>query len=167
MKPRQAGRAGRALQVAVTGASGMVGASLCTHLSRAGHHVLRVGRSRSTSDVVWDPQQGVLDATALEGLDSVVHLAGESVFGLRWTAGKKKRILQSRIIGTQLLSETLSRLESPPEVLISASAVGYYGDRGDESVGESAEPGSGFLADVCKVWEQEAEVASSAGMRVG
>jgi uncharacterized protein (TIGR01777 family) len=154
------------LHVAVTGASGLVGSSLCAFLSTAGHRVSRIGRDPETSDITWDPSTNTIDWSALEGLDAVIHLAGESILGLRWTRAKKRRILESRVSGTRMIAEGLSRLERPPRVLISASAVGFYGDRGEEIVEEESGPGTGFLADVCQNWERASDAASNAGIRV-
>jgi len=157
------------LRVAVTGASGLLGSALVTALHAAGHRVDRVSRRPprpGSTDVQWDPAQGQLDSRALEGVDAVVHLAGESIAALRWTAAVQARIRRSRVDGTQLLSRTLAGLERPPRVLVSASAVGYYGDRGEALLTEESGPGSGFLADVCREWEASADLARAAGIRV-
>jgi uncharacterized protein (TIGR01777 family) len=114
----------------------------------------------------WDPRRGPAPAEAFEGVDVVFHLAGESVAQGRWTADKKARIRDSRVAGTRNLVTALTRLARPPRVLVSASAVGYYGDRGDEILDEAAGPGSDFLAEVSAAWEREAQVASEAGIRV-
>ena len=152
--------------VAITGATGLVGRALQEHLQNDGWGVRILSRSAKGPHVIrWDPAAGVLDAERLEGVDAVVHLAGESVAGL-WTDGKRKRIRESRIKGTTLLAEALASLERPPDVLVSASAVGYYGDRGDAELGEEAGPGEGFLADVCMAWEASAAPAAAAGIRV-
>jgi len=111
-------------------------------------------------EAVWDPRTGVLDRAAIEGHDAVVHLAGESIASGRWTRRKKESIRRSRVEGTRLLSETLARLERPPEVLVAASAVGYYGDRGSKALTEGSAPGDGFLAEVCRQWEAAAEPPS-------
>jgi hypothetical protein len=120
----------------------------------------------SKDQIQWNPASGKLDKAALEGINAVVHLAGESITGGRWTPEKKRRILQSRIQGTRLLAESLAGLSTPPEVLVSASAVGYYGDRGEELLDENSAPGTGFLPDVCREWENAAESASAEGIRV-
>ena len=114
----------------------------------------------------WDPDQGKLDLAGLEAIDVVVHLAGENIASGRWTAEKKARIRDSRVKGTRLLSETLSRLTQPPRVLVAASAIGFYGDRGDELLTEVSPRGSGFLAEVCQEWEQATQPASQRGIRV-
>jgi uncharacterized protein len=158
----------RPLRVAVTGASGMLGEALVPRLRADGHTVLRLVRSRAAAgggDAYWNPAAGEIDAAALEGVDAVVHLAGENV-GHRWTAERKRRIRASRVEGTRLLAEALARLERPPAVLVSASAVGYYGDRGDELLDEGAPPGEGFMAEVVRDWEAAAEPACAAGIRV-
>jgi uncharacterized protein len=158
----------RPLRVAVTGASGMVGEALVPQLGADGHTVQRLVRSREAAgggDVYWSPSAGEIDAAALEGVDAVVHLAGENL-GHRWTAERKRRIRASRVEGTRLLAETLAGLARPPAVLVSASAVGYYGDRGDELLDEAAPLGEGFLAEVVRDWEAAAEPARTAGIRV-
>ncbi len=113
----------------------------------------------------WDPAAGTVDPTALEGLDEVVHLAGETVSG-RWTDAKKERILRSRVDGTRTLSEALAGLERRPRVLVHASAVGYYGDRGAEQLTEDSPPGDGFLSEVVREWEAASRPAEEAGIRV-
>lgn len=120
----------------------------------------------SDNQVYWDPHSGSLDAGAFQGIDAVVHLAGESITGGRWTAEKKQRIRESRILGTRLLSESIAHLSTPPKVLISTSAVGYYGDRGEDLLDEDSGPGTGFLPDVCLAWEKETAPASRKGVRV-
>lgn len=114
----------------------------------------------------WNPAAGELATADLEGIDAVVHLAGEPIASGRWTAARRRRILESRTRSTRLLSEVLSRLEHPPSVLISASAIGYYGDRGETWLDETSDPGTGFLADVCVEWERAVEPARAAGVRV-
>ena len=153
--------------VAITGSSGLVGSRLRHALGRAGHDARRIVRSRQEAgdnDVYWQPREGTIDIERLEGTDCVVHLAGENVFG-RWTEAKKERIMQSRKQGTELLSEALADLDEPPEAFLSASAVGYYGPRGDEWVDETADRGEGFLADVCEAWERATDPAREAGIR--
>lgn len=155
-------------KVAITGASGLVGTALAAALRERKQTVLRLVRqSRGGSDeIAWDPQTGTIDAARLEGLDAVVHLAGENIAAGRWNAVRKERIRDSRVNGTRLLCETLARLKTPPRVLVSASATGYYGDRHDAILGEEAQPGQGFLPDVCRAWEQATVAAESAGIRV-
>lgn len=164
---QQASFGGPPMHVAVTGASGLVGRNLCAFLSTAGHRVTRIGRKAGgPGEVAWDPMRGQLDPESLEGVDAVVHLAGESIMGLRWTASKKRAILESRVRGTRLLADTFAKMAAPPATLVSASAVGFYGDRGDEPVDESSAPGSGFLADVCRDWEDAAMAAEASGTRL-
>ncbi|OLC17427.1 MAG: TIGR01777 family protein [Candidatus Rokubacteria bacterium 13_1_20CM_2_69_58] len=162
----------RAWTVAVTGASGLVGSALVTGLTSAGHRVVRVVRGAGAAPVAgqriarWDPESGALEPPALAGADAVVHLAGESVAGGRWTEAKKRRIRSSRVDVTRRLAEALLRLERPPRLLVSASAVGYYGDRGSEILREDSAPGPGFLAEVCREWEAATDPAARAGIRV-
>jgi len=155
------------LTVAITGASGLVGANLSAFLTTGGHQVRRLVRRRPTGpdEIFWNPDTDEIDASALDGLDAFVHLAGESLFGV-WTASKRERIRTSRERGTALIARTLAALEHPPRVLVSTSAVGMYGDRGDEILREESAPGHGFLADVCKAWENALEPARQAGIRV-
>lgn len=155
------------LKVAITGASGLIGAHLTAFLQTGGHGVFRLVRKKSDNplEIFWNPSTGDIDANALEGMDAVVHLAGENIAG-RWTAAKKERILRSRVDGTRLLSETLTKLTHPPQVLISASAIGYYGHRGSDTLTEEDLPGRNFLSDVCRQWEAAAQPAQQAGIRV-
>ena len=155
------------MKVLISGATGLIGSALIPALESGGHEVSRLTRSPASSeDVGWDPSSGRIDASRLEGHDAVVHLAGESIGEGRWTPEKKRRILESRREGTRLLAETIAGLPEPPEVLVSASAVGYYGDRGNELLREESEPGSDFLAEVCRAWEAAADPAREAGIRV-
>ena len=155
------------LRVAITGASGLIGRNLAAFLSAGGHEVVRVVRRRPAGEgeVFWDPAAGEIDAAGLEGLDAVVHTAGESIAGV-WTASKKDAILRSRIDGTSLLARTLAGLEKKPRVLVSAAGVGWYGGRGDEELSEDSAPGEGFLADVGVQWERTLDPAREAGIRV-
>lgn len=156
-----------AMKILVTGANGLVGGSLVPFLTTGGHEVVRLGRGRKRAgSASWDPEKGVIDRAALEGLDAVVHLAGENISTGRWTPAKKARIHDSRVHGTRLLCEALAGLERPPKVLVAASAIGFYGDRGRDLVDEDSAPGSGFLADVCKEWEAATAPAAAAGIRV-
>jgi uncharacterized protein (TIGR01777 family) len=156
------------LRVAITGASGLVGSALRRHLAAGGHEVVQLVRKPSTSPatITWDPETGATDPARLEGLDAVVHLAGENIAGGRWNAARKRRIRDSRVHGTQVLASTLARLTRPPAVLACASASGYYGDRGDTVLTEDRPPGQGFLPDVCRAWEAAADPARQAGIRV-
>ncbi|MDA1258848.1 MAG: NAD-dependent epimerase/dehydratase family protein, partial [Chloroflexi bacterium] len=157
------------LRVAISGATGLVGGALSFALRARGDEVTRLVRrvaARGESEARWDPVAGRVDRDALEGHDAVVHLAGEPIASLRWTRDKKERIRSSRVDGTRLLAETLSGLERPPAVLVCASAVGFYGDRRDENLDESSEPGDGFLSNLAVDWEAACEPASGAGIRV-
>mgnify|MGYP006424172507 CR=1 FL=1 len=159
---------GHSLTVAVSGASGLVGSALSAMLTTGGHTVVPLVRSGPAGDdeILWDPRTGAVEADKFATVDAVVHLAGENVFGL-WTDAKKQRIYESRATGTRLLSDALASLENPPDVFISASAIGYYGDHGAERITEDAEPrNAGFLSDVCKAWESAADAAREAGIRV-
>ncbi len=156
------------MKILVTGATGLVGTTLVRTLESAGHEVWRASRRASTGgrSVQWDPQNGVLDATRLSGLDAAVHLAGESIASGRWTDEKKKVLLESRTLSTKLLGQTLAALTPLPKVLVSASAVGFYGgDRGDEVLDEGSAMGEGFLAEICRDWEAETRYAHRAGIR--
>ncbi len=156
------------LRIAVTGSTGLVGSRLVTVLREEGHEVLRLVRRAPKADdeVFWNPDRGLIDATSLEGLDAVVHLAGVSIAGGLWTEKRKAAIRDSRVKGTRLLAQTLSKLRQPPRVLVSTSAVGYYGDRGSERLSETAPAGDGFLAGVVQEWEAAAAPAREAGIRV-
>lgn len=157
------------MNVLVSGSTGLVGSALVSSLQSRGDQVTRLVRSDPAAGekaLRWDPDQGKLDLAAVAGIDAVVHLAGESIASGRWTAEKKARIRDSRVKGTRLLSEALSKLTQRPRVLVSASAIGFYGDRGDELLTEASPRGSGFLADVCQEWEQATQPASRSGIRV-
>lgn len=154
------------MRVAITGATGMIGTALAQSLSRDGHAIHRLTRSPArVGDFAFDPARGVLDPAAFEGVDAVVHLAGEPI-AQRWTDAAKQRIMASRVEGTRLVAERLAARADRPRVLVSASAVGIYGDRGDEVLTETSAPGSDFLATVCRAWEAAAEPARLAGVRV-
>jgi uncharacterized protein (TIGR01777 family) len=155
------------MEILISGASGLIGSKLSPALTSAGHHVRHLVRSKakaSAADVVWDPKADVLDSVALRGIEAFIHLAGENIAG-RWTAAKKAAIRDSRVRGTRILAEAISRMDRPPKVLICASAIGYYGDRGDEALTESSAPGAGFLPEVCKEWEAAAKPAADKGIR--
>jgi len=154
------------MRIAITGSSGFIGSALVVALRAAGHEPIPiVRRAPKAGEVEWDPDSGRLDPAKLEGVDAAVNLAGEKIAG-RWTADKKQRIRESRLRGTKLLVDTLSGLNSKPSVLLSASAVGIYGDRGDEVLTESSPPGAGFLAELGVEWEAEANRAAASGIRV-
>lgn len=167
LKHPLAGERGR-LRVAVTGSSGLVGSALSALLLSGGHQLWRLvrGQPAGEREIPWDPSRGDLEAAALEGLDAVVHLAGESVAAGRWNPARKQAIRSSRVEGTRLLAETLAGLDRPPGVLVSASAIGYYGDRGGEALEESSPRGEGFLAGVTREWEEATGPAARAGIRV-
>jgi uncharacterized protein (TIGR01777 family) len=155
--------------IAVSGSTGLVGNALCARLAASGANVLRLVRRQnvgSLQELYWDPQTGFITPERLNGTSAVVHLAGESIAAGRWTDDRKQRIRSSRVDGTRTLASALARLERPPRVLVCASAVGFYGDRGDELLDESSPPGTGFLADVCREWEAAAAPAAEAGIRV-
>lgn len=155
------------MQVAITGASGFIGTPLVERLRARGHTVLTIGRARRSGeqpDIEWDAKAH-LDATRLEGVDAVVHLAGENL-AQRWTDDAKRAIRASRVDGTTLVARTLAGLARKPKVLVSMSAIGIYGDRGDESIDEHSAPGAGFLAEVGQEWEASADPARAAGIRV-
>jgi hypothetical protein len=150
----------------MTGATGFLGSHLVSFLSERGDTIQRVTRSPSQAeDVAWNPARGEINAAAIHSPEAVVHLAGENIADGRWTNAKKQRIRESRIKGTELLSGTLARLPHRPRVFVSASAVGYYGDRGDEVLTEESGGGEGFLADVCRQWETATQTAIQAGIR--
>ncbi len=154
------------LRVAITGGSGFVGTALAAFLTTGGHEVVRLTRRTGAGAgwAHWDPEAGVVDAAALEGIDAVVHLAGASIAGL-WTAKRRREILASRRQGTGLIARTAATLERRPRVIVSASGVGWYGDRGQEDLTEDSAPGDGFLAEVCRVWEDSLAPAREAGIR--
>ena len=154
------------MNVLVSGAKGLIGSALIPELEAGGHRVDRLTRSpRSGEDIRWDPDAGMIEGD-LAGYDAVVHLAGESIAEGRWTSERKRRILESRQKGTRLLAEKIAGLAEPPSVMVSASAIGYYGDRGNELLTEESEPGTMFLSGVCKEWEAAAQPAREAGVRV-
>ena len=161
------------MKVIVTGSGGLVGRALVRSLLADGHTVTRLVRGGAqqfrapgTSAVEWNPESGAVDAGALEGHDAAVHLAGEPIAEGRWDEAKKRRILESRVKGTRLLAETIAGLNEKPRVLVSASAVGFYGDRGAEVLREESASGEGFLSEVCREWEKGTLAASRAGVRV-
>lgn len=156
------------LRVAITGATGFIGTQLAAFLSTGGHEVLRIGRgpvAAGRTDVTWNPERGQLDPRALEGVDAVIHLAGASI-AERWSGAHRAAIRSSRIEGTSLLAHTLAKLERRPRVLVSGSAIGIYGSRGDEVLDESSAAGRDFLAETAQAWEAATEPASRAGIRV-
>jgi len=170
-RPRPAEPGGgerRTLRVAVSGSRGLVGSVLIPRLTAEGHEVVRLvrGAPAAPADLGWSPDGGLAEPGRAEGLDAVVHLAGENVASGRWTRARKAEILRSRAEGTGRLAAGLASLAKPPRVLVCASAVGYYGDRGAELLTEQSPPGEGFLPEVCRAWEAAADPARRAGIRV-
>ncbi|MGR4879361.1 TIGR01777 family oxidoreductase [Streptomyces sp. LARHCF249] len=155
------------MRIAVTGSTGLIGSALVRSLRADGHEVVRFVRRRPAAgdEARWDPARGYVDAAGLAGCAAVVHLAGAGVGEHRWTTAYKKEIRDSRVLGTAALAQALAALDEPPAVLVSGSAVGYYGDTGDRAVDEDAPAGHGFLPSVCVEWEAAAEPARAAGVR--
>lgn len=155
------------MHILVTGATGLVGSKLLPLLQADGHEVSTLTRrsSRSPSERTWNPDSGSLPAATLDGIDAIIHLAGENIGDSRWTVAKKKRIRDSRVIGTRMLAEAAAK-SGRVKAFVSASAIGFYGDRGTEQLTESSSPGTGFLPEVCRDWEGAAEPARAAGIRV-
>ncbi len=155
-------------RIAISGSTGLLGERLIAALEGGTriHRLVRDKARASSDDIFWDPGRGEIDAAALEGVDAVFHLAGESIAGGRWNEARKARILESRTRGTALLCQTLAGLENKPDVLVSASAIGYYGNRGADPVDEESPAGDEFLADVCVAWEASHRPAIDAGIRV-
>jgi uncharacterized protein (TIGR01777 family) len=155
------------MRIAITGGTGFIGVPLQAALRAAGHEVALIGRARpgSRPDIAWDPERGTLDAARLEGVDTVFHLAGEPI-GERWTPERKAAIRTSRLSGTGLIARTLASMAHPPQVLVSMSAVGIYGNRGSESLTEESRPGHDFLGELGVAWEAAADPARAAVIRV-
>ena len=155
------------MRVVISGSSGLIGQAVVTAVRARGDEVTPlVRRTPRPGEAAWDPPAGSIDAGAIAGADAVVHLAGAGIGDRRWSAARRHEIVSSRVQSTALLARTLGGLNRPPAVLVSASAVGYYGDRGDEELTEDSEPGSGFLAEVCRAWEDGAQPAVAAGVRL-
>jgi len=155
------------VDVLITGSSGFIGSALIDVLGAAGNRVVRLRRgSGAPGSQTWDLAAGAVDTAAFDGIDAVVHLAGEGIAEKKWTPEQKRRILESRTTGTDLLVRTLAGLVAKPSVLVSASAIGYYGDRGDEVLTETSLPGDDFVSEVCTQWEAAAAPAAEAGMRL-
>lgn len=160
------------MKVLITGSSGLIGSAMIPFLVSGGHEVARLVRPSSSSaakqagELAWNPSAGTIEESRLEGFDALIHLAGENIGARRWTEVQKHRLVESRAAGTRLLSERLSRLKHPPYVLLSASAVGFYEDRGEEWLDEGSSPGKGFLADLVKQWEAATTAAAQRGIRV-
>jgi uncharacterized protein len=151
------------MKILIAGATGLVGSALKQSLT--GHEVATLSRKKGEGSLYWDPNNGVIQPSALENFDAVINVCGENIAS-RWSEEKKSKILESRVKTTRLLADTLAHLKNPPQVWINASAVGFYGDRGDTPLTEESPPGTGFLASVCKAWEAATESASKKGIRV-
>lgn len=157
------------MKIAITGATGLIGRALSSSLVADGHEVVPVVRKPSSANpnaIEWNPQAGTIEAAKFESVDGVVHLAGAGIGDRRWSDAYKREILESRTRGTELLARTLTSLDTPPSVMVSGSAIGYYGDTGDTAVDESAPAADDFLAKVCVDWEAAATPAIDAGIRV-
>lgn len=154
--------------VGITGASGFLGTHLVATLTAHGHRVVRFvrGRAAGPGEIAWDPQRGTLEPGSLDGLDAIVHLSGASIGDGAWTPARRRELVTSRVESTATLARALASRRDGPRVLVSTSAIGYYGDRGDEWLEETSPPGSGFLADLGRVWEAAADPAERAGVRV-
>ena len=159
------------MNILVTGATGLIGRALCGQLILDGHRVVALSRSRQVRDLPsvevhqWDPMSGPPDQDAMQGIEAVVHLAGEPIVARRWTDEQKQLIRDSRVVSTRNLVASIRVAQAKPKVLVGGSAVGYYGDRGDEQLEEKSQPGKGFLTDVCKAWEDEVAAVSDSGVR--
>jgi uncharacterized protein (TIGR01777 family) len=161
------------MKILITGATGLIGRSLCQILAGDGHELMGLSRKpgKSLDPIImrfsqWEPEEGPPGPEVWEGVQAVVHLAGEPVDARRWSADQKRKIRDSRVIGTRNLVAGLAKCSDPPKILIAGSAVGYYGSRGDEILTETSSPGEGFLSDVCQEWEGEALAAQQTGARV-
>ena len=157
------------MKVLVSGSHGLIGTALVKALAGDADEVTRLSRKPSPGEgpeIVWDQESNRLDPSSTGGFDAVVHLAGENIASGRWTGERKKRIRESRVKGTRLLAEVLARVARPPRVLVGASAIGYYGDRGEESLREESASGQGFLPELCREWEAATEPAAGKGIRV-
>ena len=156
------------MRIFISGSHGLVGTALIKALEADGHEIYRLVRHAPNSEheIEWSPDRYSIAISRIEGFDAVYHLAGESIASGRWNDEKKRKIRESRTKGTKLLADALANLSAPPKALISASAIGYYGDRGDELLTETSPPGKDFLADVCVEWEQATEHARAKGVRV-
>lgn len=156
------------MKVLVTGSTGLVGKKIVSGLKSGGHQVARLvrGEPKGADEFSWDPDAGKINASAFDGVDAVIHLAGEGIASKRWSAEQKAKIKDSRVKGTLLLSNTIAALQKAPKALVSASAIGFYGDRGSEMLTEASTNGDGFLAEVCREWEGATRAAEAVGVRV-
>jgi hypothetical protein len=153
--------------IAISGATGLVGTQLTEVLRKSGHKTVALSRKAGApGSILWNPSTGVANPQELGTVDTIVHLAGENIAGGRWTPAMKEKIRSSRVEGTRSLVQSIAKTEKRPKTLVCASAIGLYGDRGDEILKESSAPGTGYLADVCTAWEHEAMAATSLGLRV-
>jgi uncharacterized protein (TIGR01777 family) len=156
------------MKILISGSHGFIGSALHAHLRQQGHSLLRLIRPTQVArsdEVFWNPIEHFIERGKLAGVDAVIHLAGENLFG-RWNDKKKQAIYDSRVLNTAFLAQTLAKIDPKPKTLISASAIGYYGDRGEHECIETAQAGEGFLPDVCKDWEEATVPAANAGIRV-
>lgn len=159
------------MRIAITGSRGLVGSALTKLALEQGHEIVRyvrpgAGGKVAQADFEWDPAAGTMDASGLAGCGAVVNLAGENIAAGRWTTALKRELRESRLRSTELLSKTLAESSDKPQCLVSASAIGFYGDAGNEVLTEQSHAGAGFLADLCQEWEQATQIASDAGIRV-
>ena len=157
------------MKILLSGSSGLIGSMLTTFLESKNHQIIKLVRKDTDvheDEIAWDLHKGIVNLKKMENLDAVIHLAGENVSNGRWTEEKKKSILDSRVMGTLVLCRAIASLKNPPKVLISASAIGYYGSRGDEILTEESSQGAGFLADLCEQWEAATLPAREKGIRV-
>lgn len=156
------------MRILISGASGFIGAPLSFHFTAQGHEVVRLTRSLSQNPraISWDPEKGRANRELFEGFDAVIHLAGDPLSLARWDEAKKNTIFGSRVNGTRFLCSILSSLKDPPRVFVSASAIGIYGNRGEEMLDEKSSPGSGFLSRVCTAWEASSQLLEDLGIRV-
>lgn len=156
------------MNILISGSSGFVGKYLTKFLEEKGHNIFKLVRKASevnNKNIFWNIEEEYIDKDKLENIDAVIHLAGESISGGRWTNQKKKKILESRVLGTRLISKAISELNNKPKVFISASAIGYYGNRNNETLDEKSSKGQGFLSDVCNKWEEETKPAKDSNIR--
>lgn len=158
------------MRVLISGASGLIGTALTSRLEAEEMEVVQLTRQSVDEEderrIYWHPESGTLDAEQIAGFRAVVHLAGENIADVKWDEDKKRRIMDSRVTSTTLLCRVLANLKDKPRMLICASAIGYYGDRGEEELTEASEPGTGFLSEVCQAWEQAVQPAVEAGIKI-